>query len=433
MDSDEEAESNIARIRAEVTAKQSRIADKQQVISANQASRTNLVQRNETLRYNEQNKKQDTQDTLQRMDSNYRKLGSITITCQQCHKNVRCTPAMLQELLEKYDSGYQDKSYISFRYFMFKRWSWDHKTHVYNREFNSCFECLNQEDINNIEKAINENKDSIIALERSIAVDGALLGHLAQEKRKDEENLRAYQNQAAKRQQERAEKEQERAEKEQTQIREQQERAEKEQAHARIAELEAQLAIRSDTPRQNPLTRLVEDVNYLAREGGEFEVNMHTDRLTQEGRAFVAERLQAPANEAGIHSFRLTANREAREHQITNTVQMPGLVAVHQNDREQHRRNNQKVQQGILEEKHAIVRNLLADGNCSIELISGATGLSQEEVEAIQQDMTTSAEEVGTVQQEETTDEEDGVMIIPSMTEEEIEALEEALRMSHLR
>ncbi|MHA7877936.1 MAG: hypothetical protein ACX93T_03395 [Bacteroidota bacterium] len=37
------------------------------------------------------------------------------------------------------------------------------------------------------------------------------------------------------------------------------------------------------------------------------------------------------------------------------------------------------------------------------------------------------------VQQKKTADEEDGVMIIPSMAEEEIEALEEALRMSHLR
>ncbi|MHA7877937.1 MAG: hypothetical protein ACX93T_03400 [Bacteroidota bacterium] len=82
------------------------------------------------------------------------------------------------------------------------------------------------------------------------------------------------------------------------------------------------------------------------------------------------------------------------EAQLAAMDQEPLETVPAQSAYAQHHSGNQEVQRGILEEKYAIVRNLLANGNYSIEFISKATGISKKEVEAIQQNMATAAEAV---------------------------------------
>ena len=80
------------------------------------------------------------------------------------------------------------------------------------------------------------------------------------------------------------------------------------------------------------------------------------------------------------------------EAQLAAMDQEPLETVPAQSAYAQHHSGNQEVQRGILEEKYAIVRNLLANGNYSIEFISKATGISKKEVETIQQNMATAAE-----------------------------------------
>ncbi|MHA7877935.1 MAG: hypothetical protein ACX93T_03390 [Bacteroidota bacterium] len=80
------------------------------------------------------------------------------------------------------------------------------------------------------------------------------------------------------------------------------------------------------------------------------------------------------------------------EVQLAAMDQEPLETVPAQSAYAQHHSGKQEVQRGILEEKYAIVRNLLANGNYSIEFISKATGISKKEVETIQQNMATAAE-----------------------------------------
>ena len=132
-DHDEDSLDHIIRMRKAMLGKDLKIVHKQHVIDNDQAQQGSLESCNESLQQQEQNKKEDTQDTLGRINGTS---NEITIKCKQCNKTVCCTSSMLQELLNKYKSVYNYNSYETYRWFMW--WKWGHRTHVYNRTFNKC-------------------------------------------------------------------------------------------------------------------------------------------------------------------------------------------------------------------------------------------------------------------------------------------------------
>ena len=452
IDSDEEAEQQISRMQSDIASKGENITEKVAEINDKEENKAVLLASNGVMLHNINEKNTDTDDTNRTLEQSILEIeGSyITVNCIACHQPVRCTHNMLRTLLDKYNPGYtygtafSDKIYSGYPHKEFNLEKDSVITTIFirflhrilrgGRKFDRCFRCMNQLDVDELQRTINENTEEIARLEPEIRQEQLLVDLLRYEERNSAENLQAYQRQSAKRMQERAEKEAE--------------RAEKEAAQARIVELESQLAMRSNGREQDPITMLAYEALSLVRAGADVEVSLNTAGLTQENRVAVEERIQAPMNEDGVHSFSVTAARgsEGSTEQQADSVAQNRVITIRQSARAQH--NNRDIQpvQEERERERRIALNLLR-ANLPIALISSTTGLSVEEVEDLQRaetieqitseidDMTIidSIAEEGAInrsEREEASFNDDGVTIVPSITEEDLASIERRLSMN---
>jgi hypothetical protein len=201
IDSDEEAEQQISRMQSDIASKGENITEKAAEINDKEENKAALLASNGVILNNINEKNTDTDDTNRTLEQSILEIeGSyITVNCIACHQPVRCTRNMLRTLLNKYNPGYtyrtafSDKIYSGYPHTEFNLEKDSGITTIFirylqrilrgNRKFDRCFRCMNQLDVDELQRTIDENTEEIARLEPEIRQGQLLVDLLRYEER----------------------------------------------------------------------------------------------------------------------------------------------------------------------------------------------------------------------------------------------------------
>jgi hypothetical protein len=135
--------------------KESRIIAAAEEKGNKESFRNMLRQQSETKCSSAQKKREETQDVEKKIDRSSQQGGSFNVYCETCKKNVKCTKPVLIELADKYKPGYSHEAEYHYHYSIFRGSSYS--CAIYNRRFEKCFRCSNQEGIEQLLEEIKEH------------------------------------------------------------------------------------------------------------------------------------------------------------------------------------------------------------------------------------------------------------------------------------
>jgi hypothetical protein len=376
----------IAKEASKICEKESRIATANGEKSRKEASRDTLRQQSETRRSSVQEKRKDTQDIEEEIDKSKQQGDSFSVYCETCKKQVECTKPALIKLVDKYKPGYSHIVETEYNYSIFLGSSYSRT--IYNRRFEKCFRCSNQEGIEQLLEQIKEHENRIKSIEDQIAEDDRALASLNNEKQEAEERLRECQSQYRARI--RLRREREESNRKQAEI-----AKERDEAHRRIAYLESQLAARDQRAGYESASEgaCAGRLLYAAvRAGAEAEVALDMSRV--EGFASTNENgaTTGGENNFNIHRFKLTrglgdldTNMPAIEPQTPiETIIQPTTRTEHLLRHEATSSESERERGARIERLH-IAYDLMRN-HASIELICSATRFTPEELESLRRE-----------------------------------------------
>ena len=301
--------------------------------------------------------------------------------CETCKKNVRCTKPVLIELDDEYKPGYSHEAEYHYRYSIFRGSSYSYT--IYNRRFEKCFRCSNQEGIEQLLKQIKEHESRIKSIEGQITEDDRILASLNNEKQEAEERLRECQSQYRAR----------------LRLRKEREESDRklDEANRRVVLLESQLATRNqqsgdgNTPEgEGAYTgRLL----YAAvGAGAEAEVTLDMSRV--EGFTPVSETgaTAGGGNNSNIHRFKLTRRNDDLDTEMPAIEpQVPIETKIQSTTRTEHLLRREEIYSESERERGARIERMhiaydLMRNHVPIALICSATRFTPAELESLRRE-----------------------------------------------
>ena len=381
------------------------IEEKEQEITATNAEKRNkqlsedaLTQQNEENRNSVVQKNKDTQDTYGEIYKNTSSSCDFTVTCCNCNKRLDHTQDTLKAVLKKYDMRYLADVEKEYKWSIFSGSSYS--CTISNRRFRKCFACLNQEDIQQLEKEIRDNETRLGDIQKSIARDDHRLVVLNDDKESLVSDREAYRRQVHRVEIEREARVQAENEREEAQNQieeanrnafeiEERRRSEKEariqaereceKKDKKIAELEAQLAVMGakKTYTEGQLLHEIlgdsEEARVAVKRSNDPKVYRCVVKKEENSRA---EREKSDTKMPSINESQ--ENIERIEESVQGTTRAVRRIGNKEDSSESQPKRTSRVDQHLEEVARTLIRS-----SFPTEVICLATGYTPEQVEAL--------------------------------------------------